>query len=94
MKPEQAEIDRRKKESAKLRMERDILKKPRPISPRSRCEVRLRGEAPRGLAGDDGVRGARCVSQRVPRVAGAAAQPTQPGRRGYRSAGPAEFCRR
>ena len=48
MKPEQAEIDRLRKEVAKLKMERDILKKPRPISPRSQCEVRLRGETPRG----------------------------------------------
>ena len=62
MKPEQAEIARPKKENTKLRMERDIPKKPRPISPRRRCEVRLRDEASRDLAGGDGMRGARCPS--------------------------------
>ena len=78
MKPEQAEIERLKKEVAKLKMERDILKKkPRPFSPRSRCEVRLRGEAPRGLAGNADVRGTRCVSKRVLRLAGASAEPAQ-----------------
>ena len=46
VKPGKAEIERLKKEVNKLRMERDILKKPRPILPRSRREVRLRGEAP------------------------------------------------
>ena len=50
MKPEQAEIERLRKEVAKLKMERDILKKPRPSSPRSRCEVRLRCETPRDVA--------------------------------------------
>jgi len=64
MKPEQAEIERLRKEVAKLKMERDILKKrPRPISPRSRREVRLRGEAPRGLAGGPDVRAALGVSR-------------------------------
>ena len=79
MKPEQAEIDRLKKEVAKLKMERDILKKPRPISPGSPCEVRLRGEAPRGLARVDVVRGARCVSQRALRVADPSTKSAQPG---------------
>lgn len=50
MKPEAAEIERLKREVAKLKMERDILKMPRPTSPRTRCEVRVRREAPRGLA--------------------------------------------
>lgn len=70
MKPEQAEIGRLKKEVARLRIERDNLKKPRPISPRNRREVRVRGEAPSGLADGDAVRGARCVSQRVLCVVG------------------------
>lgn len=43
MRPEQAEIAALKKEVARLKMERDILRSPRPISPRSRREVRLRG---------------------------------------------------
>lgn len=82
MKADQTEIAKLKKEVAKLKMERGILKtKPRPISPRSRREVRLRGEAPRGLAGIDDVRGARCVSKRVLRLAGTAAEPAQPGGR-------------
>lgn len=49
MKPEAAELERLRKEVQKLRIERDILKKPRPTSPGNRCEVRFRGEAPRGL---------------------------------------------
>ena len=61
MKPEMAELERLRKETAKLKMERDLLKKRRPTSPRSRCEVRLHGEALRGLASGDDVRGARCV---------------------------------
>jgi transposase len=65
LKPEQAEIERLKKEVAKLKMERDILKKPRLTLPRSRCEVRLRGEAPRGLAGTHDVRDARCLEKRL-----------------------------
>jgi len=74
MRPEQAEIAALKKEVAKLKMERDILKKPRPISPRSRREVRLRGEAPRGLAGVDDVRGARCLAGRVLQLADPASE--------------------
>jgi transposase len=76
MKPGQAEIDRLKKEVIKLRMERDILKKPRPTSRRSRCEVRLRCEAPTGLAGEPDVRGARCLAKRLLCLADQAAQPT------------------
>lgn len=79
MKSEAAEIERLKKENAKLRMERDILKKPRPSSPRSRCEVRFRGEAPGGLADQLDVRGARCLAKRLLRVAEQATQPAQPG---------------
>ncbi len=40
MKPEQLEIARLKREVAKLKAERDILKKPRPTSRRNRREVR------------------------------------------------------
>ena len=35
MKPEQAEIERLRREVQKLKAERDILKKPRPTSPRT-----------------------------------------------------------
>lgn len=78
MKPEQAELERLRKKVAKLKMERDILKKPRPTSPRTHCEVRVRCEAPRGLAGEPDVRGARCLAKRLLRLAGEAAQSPQP----------------
>jgi len=62
MKPEQLEIDRLRKEVARLKAERDILKKPRPISRGTRYEVRVRCEAPSDLAGIVDMRGARCLS--------------------------------
>lgn len=65
MKPEQAELERLRKENAKLRMERDLLKKRRPTSPRSRCEVRLRCETPRDVAVGNDVRGARCLAKQL-----------------------------
>ena len=39
--PEQMELARLRTEVARLRMERDIVKKPRRTSRRTRCEVRL-----------------------------------------------------
>lgn len=51
MKPEQQEIQRLRREVAKLKAERDILKKPQPSSRRKRHEVRLHREAPGDLAG-------------------------------------------
>lgn len=61
MKPEQQEIDRLRREVAKLKAERDILKKPRPTSRRTRYEICLHREAPRdgryrGFAGHSGSR--------------------------------------
>jgi transposase len=50
VKPEQQEIIQLRREVAKLKAERDILKKPRPTLPGSRYEVRLHRKAPRGLA--------------------------------------------
>ena len=50
MKPEQAEIARLQREVAKLKMERDILKKPQRTSRRNRCEIRIRCETPRRVA--------------------------------------------
>jgi transposase len=48
MKPEQAEITPLKCEVIKLKAKRDILKKPRPPSRRSRLGVRLHSDAPGG----------------------------------------------
>lgn len=81
MKPEQAEIDRLRKELAKLKMEHDILKKPRPTSPRNHCEVRVLCDTPRGLAGEPVVRGAWCLAKWLLRLAGAAPQSSKPSRR-------------
>lgn len=66
MKPEQLEIERLRREVAKLKAERDILKKPPPTSRGTRYEVRLHREAPRDLAGGVDVRGARCLAKRLP----------------------------
>ncbi|GGD47807.1 hypothetical protein GCM10010989_22690 [Croceicoccus pelagius] len=65
MKPEQLEIVRLRKEVAKLRAERDILKKPRPILRRTACEVRLHRKAPGDMAGIVDLRGARGLAQRL-----------------------------
>jgi transposase len=51
MKPDQQEIDRLRKEVAKLKTERDILKRPQPTSRGMRYEVRLHREAPFDLVG-------------------------------------------
>ena len=81
MKPEQAEITRLKREVIKLKAERDIQKKLRPTSRRSRREVRLHREAPGELAGGMVVRGARCLAGWVLCLADTTAQSTQPERR-------------
>ena len=65
VKPEQQEIDRLRREVAKLKVGRDILKKPRPTSRGSCCEVRLHRETSRDLAGAVALRGARCLAQWV-----------------------------
>jgi transposase len=70
-----AEVARLRKEVAKLKMERDLLKKPRPTSRRSRFEVRLHCEAPRSLAGQFDVRGARCLEGRFLCLADRSAKP-------------------
>ena len=80
-KAQDAEIAQLRKEVAELKMERDILKKPWPTSRRSRCEVRLRGETPRGLAGLSDVRGARCLVGWLLRVAHTAQGSAQPQQR-------------
>ena len=67
MKPEQLAIAKLCKEVAKLKMERDILKKPRwvqplPTSPGNRCEIQIRGEAQRNLAAGTDLRRIRCLA--------------------------------
>jgi len=69
MKPEQLEIDRLRKEVAKLKAERDILKRPQPSSRGKRHEVRLHCEAPEHLAGGMAVRRAGCLPFRLPCLA-------------------------
>ena len=69
MKPEQLEIEKLRREVAKLKAERDILKRPRPTSPGTRYEVLFCCEAPRDLAGLVDLRGARGVSLGLPCLA-------------------------
>jgi transposase len=71
---QEQEIDRLRREVAKLKVERDILKKAAAYFARSRCEVRLRREVLRNLAGAVALRGARCLAQWLPRLAYPVAQ--------------------
>jgi transposase len=80
MKPKQLEIARLKREVAKLKAERDILKKPRPTSRRNRHEVLLHCEAPGDLGRGLDVRGARCLAGWFLWMADPTAQSAQPGR--------------
>ena len=73
LKPEQ-EIERLRRELARMKAERDILKKRRPTSPGTRYEVRVHREAPRDLAGVVDLRSARCFAQRLSCMAGSGAQ--------------------
>ena len=50
--PEQMELARLRAEVARLRMERDIAKKPRRTSRRTRCEVRLDSPNEKQMAGE------------------------------------------
>ena len=50
--PEQMAIARLRAENARLRMERDIAKKPRRTSRRTRCEVRLESPDEKTVPGD------------------------------------------
>ena len=70
MKPEQQEIERLRRELARMKTERDILKKRRPTSRRTRYEVRLRREAPGDLAGIMDMRDPWRFAQRRSRMAG------------------------
>src|SRR6478609_3708592 len=73
MKPEQAEIERLRREVQKLKAERDILKK-RPTSRRNRRGVLLHREEPGDMAGGLDVRDARCLARRVLCMAEATAE--------------------
>ena len=63
LKPESQELERLRREDAKLKAERDILKTRPPTSRGTRYEVRLHREAPGDLAGVVALRGARCLAQ-------------------------------
>jgi transposase len=78
MKPEQLEIARLKHEVAKLKAERDILKKAAAYFAKESTEVRFHCEAPGDLAGRMVVRGARCLARRVLCLADTTAQSAQP----------------
>src|SRR5208282_102757 len=80
MKPEQLGIAQLKRAVIRLKAERDILRKPRPTSRRSRREVRLHCEAPGDLAGGMVVRGARCLAGWILCLADTAVQSAQPKR--------------
>ena len=83
MKPEQAEIERLRREVAKLKAERDILKKAAAyvcaehsfaVTRRTTHDVFLHCEAPGDLGGVCSLRGARCLAQWVLCVAEAGAE--------------------
>ena len=90
--PEAAELTQLRREVARLKMERDILKKPRPSSRRSRREVRLRGETPRDLAGGGAVRGARGLAEWLLCVGPAADECAGPHQCGDPRDHPGKFC--
>ena len=79
LKRESQELERLRRENAKLKAERDILKKRPPTSRGTRYEVCLHREAPRDLAGIIDVRGARCLAKRLPWLADQAAIAACPG---------------
>ena len=74
LRSEQVEIVALKKEVARLRAERDILKRPRPTLRGKRDEVRLRREAPPRLACELALRGLGGVAFRFPCLAGPTGQ--------------------
>ncbi|MBO6848838.1 MAG: transposase [Maricaulis sp.] len=72
--PADDEVRQLKREVARLKAERDILKKPRPTSRGTRCNVRVHREAPGDMAGQLDVWGARCLSKWLPCLADPTAQ--------------------
>ena len=77
-KPEQLELEQLRREVTRLKAERDILKKPRPTSRRTRCEMRVDCEAPGDLAGRVALCGARGLAQWIPCLARAWAEHAGP----------------
>ena|ERR1700677_3716504 len=80
MKPEQLEIERLKREVAKLKGERDILKKAAAFFARTRYEVRVHCEAPEHLAGGVALRSAGRLTVGLPRLAQQDAEQADPRR--------------
>lgn len=74
MKAEQQEIERLRREVARLKAERDILKRPQPSSRKKRHEVRLHREAPGGLAGGMAMRRVGGIAVGLPCLAESLAQ--------------------
>ena len=93
MKPEQPRSSGSGRKLPSSRWSATSKKKPQPTSPGTRCEVRVRCEAPRGLVGGDVVRDDRCLAKRLLRVAGETTEPTQPGQRSHGRACSAKLCR-
>jgi len=67
--PEQMEIARLRAKNARLRMDRDIAKKPQRTSRRTRCEVRLDGPNEAPLPGEPVLRGVASQCQGVLQLA-------------------------
>jgi transposase len=93
MKPEQAEIDRLRKEVAQLEAERDILKKAAALFAKKRREVRPHREAPLGLAGGMAMQSAGCVTLGLSRLAQPFAVKLNSGRCGPACGHPPELPR-
>src|SRR3954467_14793289 len=72
---EQEEIRKLKRENERLRMERDVLKKPSPSSRRHRSDVPVHPRPSRILSGASDVPGSGGLAQRLLRLAAAAGEP-------------------
>lgn len=78
MKLEQLEIERLRREVAKLKVERDILKRPQPTLPRTRFEARIHCKAPFDLADSMALRSAGSFSFRFPCLVQSSSERTRP----------------
>ena len=93
-KPEQLEIERLRREAAKLRAERDMpQKRPQPSSQGKPDEVRFHREAPFRLAGVVALRSAGRIAVRLSRLAASRAERPGAIRRTTDGEGPDELCR-